>query len=167
MLTSARPTAFQRPSQTLLYTLAALIVFSAGGISGPLKIITARDGKKMVLVQGGTFRMGSERGYREEAPVHSVNVESFYMDQYLVTNMEFRAYCDSTHRAYPPDPRWEEMPGYFLDYPDYPVPVGIFRAVQRPTYEVLLEQQVQEAIAKEGEGNLEALLRQGDIWTVD
>ncbi len=54
-----------------------------------------------------------------------------------------------------------------LDYPDYPVPVGIFRAVQRPTYEVLLEQQVQEAIAKEGEGNLEALLRQGDIWTVD
>ncbi len=54
-----------------------------------------------------------------------------------------------------------------LDYPDYPVPVGIFRAVQRPTYEVLLEQQIEEAIAKEGEGDLETLLRQGDIWTVD
>jgi hypothetical protein len=54
-----------------------------------------------------------------------------------------------------------------LDYPDYPVSVGIFRAVQRPTYEVLLEEEITDAIAKEGEGNLEALLRQGDIWTVE
>jgi hypothetical protein len=30
----------------------------------------------------------------------------------------------------------------------------------------VLEDEVQAAIAKEGEGNPEALLRQGDIWTV-
>lgn len=84
-------------------------------------IITARDGKTMVLIPGGTFRMGSQTGYHEEAPVHSVRVTDFYMDQLPVTNREFRAFCDSTGTPYPANPRWDEMPGYFLDYPDHPV----------------------------------------------
>jgi 2-oxoglutarate ferredoxin oxidoreductase subunit beta len=54
-----------------------------------------------------------------------------------------------------------------MDYPDYPVPVGVFRAVQRPTYEALLEKQVTDAIQAEGEGDLPALLRQGDTWEVE
>lgn len=83
--------------------------------------IIARDGKKMALIPGGTFRMGSERGYREEAPVHSVHVSSFYMDIKPVTNGEFRVYCDSTKTPYPANPRWEEMPDYFISYPEYPV----------------------------------------------
>ena len=54
-----------------------------------------------------------------------------------------------------------------MDYPDYPVPVGVIRAVQRPTYNDLLEQQIATAISTQGEGDLEALFRQGDIWEVE
>lgn len=54
-----------------------------------------------------------------------------------------------------------------MDYPDYPVPVGVIRAVNRPTYDQMLEDQIQGAIAKQGEGDLAALLREGDVWTVD
>jgi 2-oxoglutarate ferredoxin oxidoreductase subunit beta len=54
-----------------------------------------------------------------------------------------------------------------MDYPDHPVPVGVFRAVQRPTYEDLLQEQVDKAVATEGEGDMAALLRQGDIWEVE
>ena len=107
--------------KTLPSLLIALSIISYHSESASTKFITARDGKKMVLIPGGTFRMGSEKGYHEESPVHSVKVASFYMDQQLVTNHEFKVFCDSTKTSYPADPRWEEMPNYFLGYPDTPL----------------------------------------------
>jgi len=79
------------------------------------------DGKKMILIPGGTYQMGSDNGYPEEKPVHRVTVASFYMDEKLVSNSEFKAYCDAVGRRYPASPRWKDMPNYFLDYPDHPV----------------------------------------------
>lgn len=52
-----------------------------------------------------------------------------------------------------------------LTYPDYPVPVGVFRAVERPTLENLMAQQIEEATAK-GRGDLNALLHAGETWTI-
>jgi len=54
-----------------------------------------------------------------------------------------------------------------LDYPDFPVPVGILRAVQRPTYDALLEEQRTEALARSGEGDLDELYNSGDTWVVE
>lgn len=76
---------------------------------------------KMVLIPAGEYLQGSDHGYREEQPIHPVQVPSFYMDAYLVTNREYKAFCDATARAYPSDPRWKEAPGYFLNYPEHPV----------------------------------------------
>jgi len=53
-----------------------------------------------------------------------------------------------------------------LGRPEFPIPIGVFRAVEKPSYESLLEGQIDEAIAKRGRGDLQALLRSGDIWTV-
>jgi|GEM_PF-3390432 len=39
----------------------------------------------MILVQGGTFQMGSISGDSDEKPVHSVTVGSFYMGTYEIT----------------------------------------------------------------------------------
>ena len=75
----------------------------------------------MVLIPGGSYDMGSADGYREEAPVHRVTVPPLHMDRDLVTNAEFKRFCDETGTAYPDDPRWNSMPGYFLSYPDHPV----------------------------------------------
>ncbi len=54
-----------------------------------------------------------------------------------------------------------------MRHPEYPVPLGVYRAVQRPTYEQLLEDQIREATARQGEGDLEALFSEGDAWTVE
>jgi 2-oxoglutarate ferredoxin oxidoreductase subunit beta len=52
-----------------------------------------------------------------------------------------------------------------MDYPEFPVPIGVFRDVQLPTYDQLVQQQVDDARAKE-KGNLEELLRGGETWEV-
>jgi len=50
----------------------------------------------MVRIPGGTFRMGSDRHYPEEAPVHRVTVDAFWMDRAPVTNREFRKFVEAT-----------------------------------------------------------------------
>ena len=54
-----------------------------------------------------------------------------------------------------------------MDYPEYPVPVGVIRAVRRPTYDELMTQQIDLAIATEGAGDLNEILHEGDTWTVE
>jgi formylglycine-generating enzyme len=63
----------------------------------------------MLFIAGGTFRMGSDRHYPEEAPAHRVSVDGFWIDITPVTNRQFRQFVEATgHVTYaelPPDPR--------------------------------------------------------------
>ena len=52
-------------------------------------------------------------------------------------------------------------------WPEFPVPVGVFRAVPRPTHDQLIEQQIQAAVAATGEGDLARVLASGETWTVE
>ncbi len=52
-------------------------------------------------------------------------------------------------------------------WPEFPVPVGVIRDVQRPTHDELLTAQLEEAVAKRGPGDLRALLHGGETWTVE
>ncbi len=54
-----------------------------------------------------------------------------------------------------------------MEQPDFPQPVGIFRAIERPTYEDLMVDQIEAAITKSGPGSLEKLINSGDTWVVD
>jgi len=54
-----------------------------------------------------------------------------------------------------------------MEQPDFPQPVGIFRAVERPSYEQMLVAQIEAAVAKSGPGSLEKLIYSGDMWTVE
>lgn len=50
----------------------------------------------MVKIQGGTFLMGSDSHYSEEAPVHRVSVDSFFIDRTPVTNRQFKTFVRET-----------------------------------------------------------------------
>ncbi|HEY6802305.1 MAG TPA: formylglycine-generating enzyme family protein [Pyrinomonadaceae bacterium] len=52
--------------------------------------------KDMVCIPGGTFTMGSNSHYPEEAPAHPVTVAGFWMDQYAVTNAQFSRFVEET-----------------------------------------------------------------------
>src|ERR1700721_1633489 len=67
----------------------------------------------MLRNPGGTFRMGSDKHYPEEAPVHRVTVDEFYIDRTPVTNRLFKEFVKATgHVTFaeiPPDPK--DYPG--------------------------------------------------------
>jgi formylglycine-generating enzyme len=46
----------------------------------------------MAWIPGGTFRMGDDRFYPEEAPVREVHVDGFWMDEHPVTAAAFRRF---------------------------------------------------------------------------
>ena len=48
-----------------------------------------------------------------------------------------------------------------------PTPVGVFYAASRPTYDGAMNKQLEDAKAKQGPGDLAALLHRGDTWTVN
>src|SRR5262245_30060617 len=50
----------------------------------------------MLWIPGGSFRMGSDRHYPEEAPAHEVTIDNFWMDPAPVTNHEFLQFVRAT-----------------------------------------------------------------------
>jgi formylglycine-generating enzyme len=66
----------------------------------------------MVWVSGGRFSMGSDNHYPEEGPVHSVTVESFWIDKHTVTNEQFARFVDATRYV-----TLAERPAKAEDYP--------------------------------------------------
>jgi 2-oxoglutarate ferredoxin oxidoreductase subunit beta len=52
-------------------------------------------------------------------------------------------------------------------WPEFPVPVGVLREVDRPTHSDLVDAQIEAAIAKSGPGDLAQVLVSGETWTVD
>ena len=58
-----------------------------------------------------------------------------------------------------------------FDQPDdedrLPRPFGVLYAVKRPCYEDLMEEQLKEAVAKKGMGDLDALIQGRNTWRID
>ncbi len=91
--------------------------------------------KDMAWIPGGTFMMGSNDHYPEEAPAHPVTVDGFWMDQYTVTNAQFSHFVEDTDYVTSAErsPNPEEYPGA---KPELLVPASV--VFRRPGYGVNL-----------------------------
>lgn len=81
------------------FVLLLLGIAACAGDERP--VITVAPGEAppgMVWIPGGRFEMGSESPLAgpEEAPVHSVEVDGFFMDIHPVTNARFREFVEAT-----------------------------------------------------------------------
>jgi formylglycine-generating enzyme required for sulfatase activity len=82
-----------------------------------LKASTSKDEEKkkaaeltkdMVLIPAGKFMMGrGEGGSEDERPVHEVEVRTFYIDKFEVTNQLYKVFVDATGHAAPR--HWEHI----------------------------------------------------------
>jgi 2-oxoglutarate ferredoxin oxidoreductase subunit beta len=113
-----------------------------------------RDDRVLYLEHGKPMRFGKERQHGLRLNGFEVEiVENAADDEGLLVHDEAA------------DPALANILAR-LTYPDYPVPVGVFRDVQRPTLEYLMAEQVEKATAK-GKGDLGQLLHAGETWVVD
>jgi 2-oxoglutarate ferredoxin oxidoreductase subunit beta len=54
-----------------------------------------------------------------------------------------------------------------MRHPEFPEPIGVFRDVDRPRYDELLNDQLTAARQARGPGDLQKLIHSGDTWTVE
>jgi formylglycine-generating enzyme required for sulfatase activity len=94
----------------------------------PSDEFTDAKGVAMVFVAAGNFIAGSDSGYDDEKPVHTVHLDDFYIDKFEVTNVLFRACVDAgacqppgregsfTRDSYHTDPQYDDHPVVFVDW---------------------------------------------------
>jgi formylglycine-generating enzyme required for sulfatase activity len=83
--------------------VAALVAVKMAGIGAPASSAVAatqscpkHNTSEQVLIPGGTFMMGSDSAYPDEAPRRETKVGSIEIDRYEVTNGEFAAFVSAT-----------------------------------------------------------------------
>ena len=95
-------------------------IFSFSLIACFLVLISAcaKPPEGMVLVQGGKFLMGTDEKdtkdkaaeygiikpwFKDQHPAHQIDIPTFYIDRYEVTNAQYREFVQKTGRRSPPD----------------------------------------------------------------
>jgi len=119
-----------------------------------------RDEKenRILVEQGSPIRFGDqgERGVRlgADGSAEIVDVDDVGEEALLVHD----AHSHGAETAFALGRLGYPLPG--------PLPLGVFRDVERPAYDELMAAQVEDAREKQGEGDLEALLHAGDTWQI-
>ena len=70
------------------------------------------------------------------------------------------------HDEHNPNPNYAFVLAQMDAIPGFPTPLGVFRSWDLPRYEDVMAAQVREVTAKRGPGDIDKLLRSGDIWEV-
>ena len=74
-------------------------------VMGQLEITWQKDGKEMALIPAGSFEMGDamnepEDWMKKSRPVHTVELDGFYMDVTEVTVGQFKQFVDQSGYSY-------------------------------------------------------------------
>jgi sulfatase modifying factor 1 len=96
------------------YSFALIIfVFMISSCSRSNKTGVASSPEGMVLIPGGSFKMGgrSQESTQDEFPRHDVTIRSFYMDATEITNEQFERFVKETNyvTVAEKDVDWEQM----------------------------------------------------------
>lgn len=110
-------------------TVTSTATKAAEPTSVPIETITREsDGMTMAHIPAGTFSMGSESGEADEAPVHEVYLDSFWMDTTEITNGMYsrcvkagscklpRETGSYTQASYYGDPKFADYPVVYVDW---------------------------------------------------
>lgn len=78
------------------------------------KTIVGDDGREMIEIPEGPFKMGSNDGDYDEAPEHQVYLSTFYIDKHEVTQGEYERFVKMTKRGKPFVPVFDDDPSQIL-----------------------------------------------------
>lgn len=121
-----KPTSIVFPTATPSPSLTATLTQTPGKTETstpiPTELVDAR-GVAMRLIPAGTFSMGMEDGPEFDQPVNLVYLNSYYLDQYEVSNSHYRQCVTAGACISPKDAEFENYADYLNSptYDDYPV----------------------------------------------
>jgi 2-oxoglutarate ferredoxin oxidoreductase subunit beta len=128
---------------------------------GAFEAFTAKDvkaEKQLVIEHGKPLLFGADK--KKGIRLRDLNPEVVEIGKDGITEKDILVYDEKQHSG---------ALAYLLsrfDLPDFPMPIGVFRDVERPVYEVMAKEQITAAQAKRGKGEVMKLLRSGETWTV-
>jgi formylglycine-generating enzyme required for sulfatase activity len=110
------------PEEVATQTKIPTSTLTPSATSDPNKIVDD-FGIPMVLVPSGEFEMGSNTEQVDELPVHTIFVDSFYIDQYEVTNIRYQQCVESEACSEPANQSSNTRLNYYGNsvYDNYPV----------------------------------------------
>ena len=132
-------------------------VFNDGAFDGILKRDVRAD-MIIPLEDGEPIRFGEDNQ-------HGVAINKFG-EPYVCESVKVGVDHLLTHDESRDDPTLAFALSRLSTGPHMPTPIGVFRDVQRSTYEAEVQAQVASSIADSGPGNLHDLLHSGSVWTV-
>jgi 2-oxoglutarate/2-oxoacid ferredoxin oxidoreductase subunit beta len=117
-----------------------------------------RDDRMLVLEHGKPMIYGKDRdkGIR----LNGLHPEIVTLGENGVTEADLLVHDETAQDPYL---------AYMLSrmwWPDFPVPVGVLRRVERPTHDQLVVGQIEDATTRQGQGDIAKLLVSGETWTV-
>jgi len=129
---------------------------------GAFEAVTAKEARSEMLIEltdGQPIRFGAEgeRGVvlNEFAECEVVNVADVGVEKLMV------------HDEKRESPSLAFALARLASSPTTPTPIGVFRDVDRPTYEVEVQRQIVGAVERQGPGDLAALIGSGATWDVN
>jgi 2-oxoglutarate ferredoxin oxidoreductase subunit beta len=129
---------------------------------GAFEQILAKDKRPEMLIElrhGEPVRFGAdgEKGVvlDERGEAQIVDVAEVGDERILV------------HDEHRPDPSLAFALSRLADQPTVPTPVGVFRSVERPVYEDVVQQQLVAAQERSGPGDLRQIIESGSVWDVN
>ena len=99
----------------------AVIHTSPPPTQAPIQIRTTTretDGMEMVYVPAGEFEMGSNNGESDEKPVHTVDLDAYWIDKYEVSNAQY-ALCVAGGDCTKPSQTESYTRSYYYGNPEY------------------------------------------------
>jgi 2-oxoglutarate ferredoxin oxidoreductase subunit beta len=123
---------------------------------GAFDAVREEKENRILLEHGRPIRFGSndERGVRLRPDGSAELVDGAAEDQLLV------------HDEHQESASLASALARLSHTPHGPTPIGVFRDVDRPVYDRLMEEQLETARSEQGEGDLAELLHAGDTWTI-
>jgi 2-oxoglutarate ferredoxin oxidoreductase subunit beta len=125
---------------------------------GAFDAIRKNRPQQIRLAHGKPIRFGADNEYgvalQRTGQLKIVEVAAVGEDNLLV------------HDAHREDPGLAFMLSRLAHTPNGPTPIGLFRQVERPAYDTELNRQLDDAVARRGEGKLADLLAGPDSWVV-
>ncbi len=112
------PTEAPSPTETPTPSVTPTPSLDAGSTQ-----VSSKDGMVQMYIPAGEFLMGSEVGYSDEEPVHTVYLDAYYIDQYEVTNAAYRECVETGTCDLPEQSGFVYLYTYYGNpaYGEYPV----------------------------------------------